>query len=172
MKPIKPRPWKFVKFNWTRLIVAPSKERRYRVKRTGWKARIRPRGGFQLEKEENVGYGRRLSRVKTSIRNGRNPLTSGRGNSLYRCGERRSSRAAGIRGSLKKREVAKRTILSKTSRLSKRKIVHQFVQRYFAFFFRFSNKLLYPRLKPRNKLGGELLINGEFTSANELILLN
>lgn len=58
---------------------------------------------FQLEKEENVGYGRRLSRVKTSIRNGRNPLTSGRGNSLYRCGERRSSRAAGIRGSLKKR---------------------------------------------------------------------
>lgn len=108
MKPIKPRSWKFVKFNWTRLIVAPSKERRAFV----------PRGkqlgssSEQETKQENASvgpsYDRRLSRVKTSIRerSGRNPLTSGRGNSLYRCGEtdhgeKRSSRAAGIRGSLK-----------------------------------------------------------------------
>lgn len=58
-------------------------------------------------------------------RDGRNSLTSDRGNSLW-CtdhGEKRSSRAAGIRGSLKKRE----TWLSERTILSKRKICHQFV---------------------------------------------
>ena len=132
MKPIRPRPWpwKFVKFNWTQLIVTPSiaekkgcrakrterGKRREPVRQENWMDATKSTGicnatekhGNLLDRTKKrakrVKLRARLSRVETSIgRNSRNPLTSGQGNSVYRCGARngakRSSR--GIRGSLK-----------------------------------------------------------------------